>query len=35
MKSKPYPEQSMQEEEIREALNQHWNASAEVTIAAP
>jgi formylmethanofuran dehydrogenase subunit E len=28
MKSKPYLEQSMQEEQIREALNKHWHASA-------
>ena len=28
MKSKPYLEESMQEEQIREALNKHWHASA-------
>jgi hypothetical protein len=28
MQPKPHPEQSMQEEQIREALNTHWNASA-------
>jgi hypothetical protein len=28
MKPKPHLEQSMQEEQIREALNTHWHASA-------
>jgi hypothetical protein len=28
MKAKPHLEQSMREEEIREALNKHWRASA-------
>ena len=28
MKAKPHLEQSMQEEQIREALNAHWHASA-------
>jgi hypothetical protein len=28
MKAKQYLEQSMQEEQIREALNAHWHASA-------
>ena len=28
MKAKQHPEQSMQEERIREALNTHWQASA-------
>jgi ketosteroid isomerase-like protein len=27
-KPKPHLEQSMQEEQIREALNKHWDASA-------
>ena len=28
MKAKPHLEQSMQEEQIRKALNTHWHASA-------
>ena len=28
MKTKPEPEQSMQEEQIRAALDAHWHASA-------
>ena len=28
MKTEEHPEQSMQEEQIREALNKHWHASA-------
>ena len=28
MKAEPQPEQSMQEEQIRTALNAHWHASA-------
>jgi hypothetical protein len=28
MKAKPYLEQSMQEKQIHEALNKHWQASA-------